>query len=62
MYNYYPRGGGERSNIHVNLIHTHVWQSHVENEHYSTVCGLIRLVISLECFIEITPDLLGVLL
>ena len=23
---------------------------------YSTVCGLIRLVISLECFIEITPD------
>ena len=29
-----------------------------ENEHYSTVSGLIRLVISLECFIEITPDFL----
>ena len=28
----------------------------VENEHYSTVSGLIQLVISLECFIEITPD------
>ena len=28
------------------------------NEHYSTVSGLIRLVISLECFIEITPDFL----
>ena len=27
----------------------------VENEHYSTVSGL---VISLECFIEITPDFL----
>ena len=27
-------------------------------EHYSTVCGLIQLVISLECFIEITPDFL----
>ena len=33
----------------------HTWQSQVENEHYSTVCGL---VISLECFIEITPDFL----
>ena len=30
----------------------------VENEHYSTVSGLIQLVISLECFIEITPDFL----
>ena len=30
----------------------------VENEHYSTVSGLIRLVVSLECFIEITPDFL----
>ena len=30
----------------------------VENEHYSTVGGLIRLVISLECFIEIIPDFL----
>ena len=30
----------------------------VENEHYSTVSGPIRLVISLECFIEITPDFL----
>ena len=29
-------------------------QSQVENKHYSTVSGLIRLVISLECFIEIT--------
>ena len=26
--------------------------------YYSTVSGLIRLVISLECFIEITPDFL----
>ena len=31
------------------------WQSQVEN---SVVSGLIRLVISLECFIEITPDFL----
>ena len=30
----------------------HVWQSQVENEHYSTVSGLIQVVIS----IEITPD------
>ena len=36
----------------------YVWQSQVENEHYSTVYGLLRLVISLECFIEITPDFL----
>ena len=35
-----------------------MWQTQVENEHYSTVCRLIRLVISLECFIEITPDFL----
>ena len=36
-----------------------MWQSQVENEHYSTVSGPIRLVIlSLECFIEITPDFL----
>ena len=35
-----------------------MWQSQVENEHYSTVSRLIRLVISLECFIEITPDFL----
>ena len=35
-----------------------MWQTQVENEHYSTVCGLNRLVISLECFIEITPDFL----
>ena len=34
------------------------WQTQVENEHYSTVSGLIRLVISLECFIEIIPDFL----
>ena len=33
----------------------HVWQSQVDNE---TLGGLIRLVISLECFIEITPDFL----
>ena len=39
-------------------IHMYMWQSQVENEHYSTVCGLIRLVISLECFVEITPDFL----
>ena len=36
----------------------YLWQSQVEKEHYSTVSGLIRLVISLECFIEITPDFL----
>ena len=36
----------------------HMWQSQVDNEHYSTVSDLIRLVISLECFIEITPDFL----
>ena len=35
-----------------------MWQSQVENEHYSTVSGLIQLVVSLECFIEITPDFL----
>ena len=35
-----------------------MWQSQVENEHYSTVSGLIRLVISLECLVEITPDFL----
>ena len=36
-----------------------MWQSQVENEHYSTVCGrLIQLVIFLECFIEITPEFL----
>ena len=33
-------------------------EEQVENEHYSTVCGLIQLVISLECFIETTPDFL----
>ena len=33
----------------------YMWQSQVENEHYSTLSGL---VISLECFIEITPDFL----
>ena len=33
----------------------HMWQSQVENEHYSTVSGLIR---SLECCSEITPDFL----
>ena len=27
-------------------------------QHYSTISGLIQLVISLECFIEITPDFL----
>ena len=36
----------------------YMWQTQVENEHYSTVSGLIRLVVSLECFIEITPDFL----
>ena len=35
-----------------------MWQSQVENEHYSTLSGLIQLVTSLECFIEITPDFL----
>ena len=36
---------------HYNIM----WQSQVENEQYSTVSGLLRLVIS---FIEITPDFL----
>ena len=35
--------------------YNYMWQSQVEYEHYSTVSGL---VISLECFIEITPDFL----
>ena len=35
-----------------------LWQSQVENEHYSTLSGLIRLVISLKCSIEITLDFL----
>ena len=35
-----------------------MWQSQVENEHYSTVSGLIQLVISLESFVEITPNFL----
>ena len=39
-------------------MHIQMWQSQVENEHYSTLSGLVRLVISLECFIEITPDFL----
>ena len=50
------------SMLRLTIVHVHVlmymWQSQVENEHYSTVSGLIRLVISLECFIEITPDFL----
>ena len=40
--------------MHVGRVTAHV----VENEHYSTVSGLIRSVISLECFVEITPDVL----
>ena len=39
-------------------VRMYVWQSQVENEHYSIVCGLIRLVLSLECLVEITPDFL----
>ena len=35
---------------------TYMWQSQVENENYSTLSGPIQL--SLECFIEITPDLM----
>ena len=35
-----------------------MWQSQVENEQYSTASGPIQLVISLECFVEITPDFL----
>ena len=35
-----------------------VCATQVENEQYSTLSGLIRLVISLECFVEITPDFL----
>ena len=41
-----------------NSHHPDLWQTQVENEHYSTVSVLIQLVISLECFIEITPDFL----
>ena len=37
-------------------LNMHMWRSQVENEHYSTLRGLIQVVISLECFIEITPD------
>ena len=33
-----------------------MWQTQVENEHYSTVYMWANL--SLECFIEITPDFL----
>ena len=40
------------------LLTTHMWQTQVENEHYSTLSGLVRLVISLDCFMEITPDFL----
>ena len=42
------------------IIIIHVWQSQVENEHYSTLSGLVRLAIFLECFIgiDITPDFL----
>ena len=36
----------------------YMWKSQVENEHYSTVSGLFQLVISQECFIEITPEFL----
>ena len=32
-----------------------MWQTQVENEHYFTVGGLI-ITISLECFIETSPD------
>ena len=39
----------------------HMWQSQVENGHYSTVSELIQVVISLEYFIEITPDFLCLL-
>ena len=34
------------------LLEHHMWQTQVENEHYSPVSGLIRLVISRECFIQ----------
>ena len=44
--------------VYVLCMCVHMWQSQVENEHYSTVSGLIQIVISLECFIEITPDFL----
>ena len=33
-------------------VHTHMWQTQVD------LSGLIQVVISLECFIEITPDFL----
>ena len=43
---------------HVHRCLKVLWQTQVENEHYSTLSGLIQLVISLECSIEITPDCL----
>ena len=45
-------------NLVQSRMENNLWQTQVENEHYSTLSGLIRLVISLECFIEITPDFL----
>ena len=42
--------------FYVKFDSSYLWQSQVEYEHYSTVSGL--LVISPECFIEITPDFL----
>ena len=44
--------------IQTAAVHNYVWQSQVENKHYSTLSGLNRLFISLECFVEITPDFL----
>ena len=39
-------------------IHTYMWQSQVENEHYSTVSGLIRIRLVIIISIEITQDFL----
>ena len=33
-----------------------MWQSQVGKKNYSTLSGLIQVVISLECFVEINPD------
>ena len=54
MYNYYIRDCGKVQVSYENNL----WQSQVENEHYTTLSGLIQLVLSLECLIEITPDFL----
>ena len=49
--------GRSRDAQHKHQLHDNVFCLSLVG-HYSSVGGLIRLVISLECFIEITPDFL----